>query len=155
MPMAYFETMAKASGHNVSVTAITNGGHTLGKYADPTDSYGKLVAEALSVPGLYDYVIIQEQSTRPISAPEKIYNGVRALAEKIQNTGAQPVLYATWGRKTGSDTLTELNMTNETMTLALATAYDTIGNELQIPVCHVGESLSGNQQYHIHQPLQF
>ena len=138
MPTVYFQTMANACGYRVTVSSITKGAYTLEKFADPSDNYGKLVASALAQEGVYDYVILQEQSVLPARDPAAFYSGVRKLVASIRQTGAEPVLYATWGRQTGSDKLTELNMTNETMTWALAAAYATIGEELQIPVCHAG-----------------
>ena len=58
--------------------------------------------------------------------------------EKIRSIGAQPILYATWGRETGSDSLEKYNLTNEEMTWKLAASYDAIAKELNIPVAHVG-----------------
>lgn len=138
MPTVYFQTMAKACGYNVQVATITKGAYTLEKFADPSDPYGQMVANALAKEGVYDYVIIQEQSVRPASNPAAFYEGAGQLVEMIRKTGAEPVLYASWGRQTGSEKLDELNMTNESMTWALAAAYATIGAELQIPVCHAG-----------------
>ena len=139
MPTVYFKNMAKSCGYNVEVTAITKGAYTLEKFADPADPYGKLVDNALSVPGTYDYVILQEQSARPaIDTVDQFYAGVRNLAQRIRATGAKPVLYATWGRRSGHDTLTKYDMTNESMTWKLAAAYSAIGEELDIPVYHTG-----------------
>lgn len=138
MPTVYFQTMAKACGYKVKVTTITKGAYTLEKFADPSDNYGKMVDNALSGHEKFDFVILQEQSVRPAIAPEKFYDGVRPLVEKIRAIGAQPVLYATWGRQTGSDKLTETGMTKESMTWKLAAAYSAIGQELDIPVCHAG-----------------
>ena len=66
------------------------------------------------------------------------YTGVRRLDEKIRESGATPVLYATWGRKQGSGDLTAYGLTAETMTWKLAAAYETMGRTLDIPVAHVG-----------------
>lgn len=139
MPTVYFENMAKACGYNIKVTSITKGAYTLEKFADPGDAYGKMVDTALSVPGTYDFVILQEQSMRPaIDTVDKFYAGARLLVEKIRAAEAQPVFYATWGRKTGNEKLTEYNMTSEEMTWKLAAAYAAIGEELDVPVIHVG-----------------
>ena len=138
MPTAYFEPIVKSLGYQVTVTAITKGAYTLEKFADPHDTYGILINNTLSSETKYDYVIIQEQSARPAVNPGAFYDGVRLMAEKIRNAGAQPILYATWGRKDGSDTLTKYDMTSEEMTWRLAAAYDAIGKELDIPVVHVG-----------------
>lgn len=138
MPTAYFETMAKNCGYDVRVESITKGAYTLEKFADPADSYGSLVNNALTGGSQYDYVILQEQSVRPAVSREAFFAGVRALNEKIRAIGAQPVLYATWGRKEGSDTLEKYSMTGDEMTWKLAAAYEAIGQELEIPVVHVG-----------------
>lgn len=139
MPTAYFQVMANACGYDVQVTSVTKGAYTLEKFADPTDSYGKQVAQALSVPGTFDYVILQEQSARPaIDTVPQFYDGVRKLAALAREMGAQPVLYATWGREEGSDTLEKYSLTNESMTWKLAAAYGAIGAELDIPVMQAG-----------------
>ena len=138
MPTVYFEPMAKLCGYDVRVTTITKGAYTLEKFADPADAYGKMVATALSANDAFDFVILQEQSARPAIAPDAFYTAVRTLAEKIRAVGAEPILYATWGRQTGSETLTKYELTNESMTYKLAAAYSAIGHELDIPVMHAG-----------------
>lgn len=138
MPTAYFEKMAESCGYDVQITAITKGAYTLEKFADPTDPYGERVEINLSGSDSYDYVILQEQSIRPITNPEKFQEGARNLVARIRAIGAQPVLYATWGRQTGSEKLTDLNLTNETMSWKLAAAYAAVGAELDVPVVHVG-----------------
>ena len=137
MPTAIFQKIAESAGYTVQVTAITKGGWTLEKHADPADEYGALVDAALRK-NRYDYVILQEQSVRPASEPEKFYAAVRLLTEKIRANGATPILYATWGRKTGSKLLAEHGWTNGEMTKLLADAYRTIGEELSIPVAYAG-----------------
>jgi hypothetical protein len=138
MPTAYFEPMVKLCGYDVRVTTITKGAYTLEKFADPSDPYGQMVNTALSAEGSFGFVILQEQSARPAIDPEAFYAAVRNLNERIRAIGAKPVLYATWGRQTGSDTLTKYDMTNESMTYRLAAAYSAIGQELDIPVLHAG-----------------
>ena len=140
MPTEIFAPMAKAAGYDVEVTAILNGGHKLLEFADPNDTFGEQVAEELSPRnyGKFDYVVIQEQSLRPVTDAGKFYDGARALVEKIRAVGATPVLYSHWGRKTGSPDLLNLNLTNESMTWRLAAAGEAIGNELDMPVAYVG-----------------
>lgn len=138
MPTVYFETIAKNCGYDITVTSITKGAYTLEQFADSSEVYGAVVANALSGATHYDYVILQEQSVRPAINAPAFYDAVRTLAEKIQKIGAQPVLYATWGRKEGSDTLEKYSLTTESMTWKLAAAYDAIAKELDIPVVHVG-----------------
>ncbi len=139
MPTDIFRALAKSAGYNVKVAAITSGGYTLKSMADPTDTYGAMVEKALTGTQKYDFVILQEQSSRPAtSSVSEFYSAVRNLAARIRASGAEPILYSTWGRKTGSSTLTTNGWTNESMTWKLAAAYSAIGNELNIPVAHAG-----------------
>ncbi len=141
MPTAIFEKIAEAAGYDVEVTAITKGAYTLHQFADPSDTYGAQVEAALSGSKTYDFVILQEQSVRPATedAPD-FYASVRDLVERIERTGATPILYSTWGRKAGNSTLDTYGWTNESMTWKLAAAYQAIGDELDIAVSHVGLS---------------
>lgn len=138
MPASIFGPLAQSCGYDVEVTAITHGGYKLEKFADPEDTYGAKVAQALDGSKHFDYVILQDHSLRPIEAVGSFYDGVRALAQVARAVGAQPVLYCTWGRQPGSYDLTKYDLTNESMTWKLAAAYTAIGEELDIPVCYVG-----------------
>lgn len=135
-----FESLALKAGYHVTVESVTKGGWTLEKHADPADEVGARVEEKLleSNYGKYDYVILQEQSHRPVTNPPSFYDATRNLVERVRAIGAQPLLYATWGRKTGSETLTTYNLTNETMTYKLAAAYGAIGEELGVTVSFAG-----------------
>ena len=139
MPTEIFEKIAESKGYDLDVTAITKGSYYLSEFADPKDEYGAMVEKALTGTKKYDYVILQEQSVRPASDNAKsFYSAVRNLSERIKATGAKPILYSTWGRKTGHSTLEKYGWTNETMTWRLAASYQAIGDELSIPVAHVG-----------------
>ncbi len=137
MPGAIFKMITKKAGYNVNVTSITKGGWSLSQHADENDEMGKQVHEALKK-NKYDYVIVQGQSTQPIDSPDKFYDGVRAIIKKVKDNGATPILYSTWGRKTGNSYLTESKNTNETMTWKVAAAYEAIGKELGVDVAYVG-----------------
>jgi len=139
MPTAIFEKLAESAGYEVEVTAITKGAYKLYQFADPADEYGAKVEKELTGTKKYDFVILQEQSVRPASenAPD-FYASVRNLSERIKATGATPVLYATWGYKTGNANLGKYGFTNESMTWKMAASYQAIGDELGIPVIHVG-----------------
>lgn len=141
MPTAIFKEFMIAAGYDAEVEAITKGSHTLSRFADPSDEYGKKVYEALSNIGKYDFVVLQEQSIRPIGEEaDRFYNAVRELAGRIRKTGATPILYSTWGRKAGSPTLETYGWTNRSMALELAESYNKIGGELNIQVAHAGLS---------------
>ena len=149
MPLSIFAPLAASAGLELEVEAITKGGYTLTRYADPADEYGEKVAAALSGKKHYDFVILQEQSLTPADERASLFEqAVRDLAARIRKIGAKPVLYATWGRKTGSKHLAERGWTNESMTQMLAAAYGKIGTELDIPVAHVGQAFYDVYTHH-------
>jgi len=54
--------------------------------------------------GNWDYVVLQEQSQTPAiggRSTRSFHASVDALSEWIKESGAQPVLYMTWGRRDG------------------------------------------------------
>ena len=138
MPSKIFEQALRAAGYQARVRAITKGGYKLSSFADPEDEYGAMVKKALDGSQTYDFVILQEQSYRSLVNAPAFYEAVRTLSKRIREIGAKPLLYATWGRKTGSDLLETHGWTNESMTWKLAAAYRAIGEELGIPVAYAG-----------------
>ena len=156
MPDKLFFRFAKLAGYKVEVTSITKGAYLLEQFADPADSLGANVEMALTGEKKYDFVVLQEQSVLPAKEDaEQFYRAVRNLAERIRQAGAEPVLYSTWGRKTGNSALKSNGWTNETMTWRLAAAYSAIGEEQNIPVAHAGLAFfdvytgdSGIELYH-------
>ena len=134
-----FKSLGESAGYTLDVDSITKGSHKLSQFANPSDDYGKKVEQALTGTKKYDYVVLQEQSICPITddAPD-FYSAVRNLSERIRKTGAEPILYSTWGRKTGHSTLKTYGWTNESMTWKLAASYQKIGDELNVKVTHVG-----------------
>ncbi len=137
MPDVIFADIAKSAGYDIEVTKVTKGGWYLDGHADSSDESGAIV-DVMLKKNKYDYVIIQEQSVCPAADPGRFYDGARSLLEKVKANGATPILYETWGRKTGNSTLTQYGWTNESMTWKLAAAYKAIGSELSIEVAYAG-----------------
>jgi len=137
MPENIFAVIARTAGYSVNVVSITKGGHYLYEHANPNDEKGAEVSAKLANKK-WDYVILQEQSTCAIDDPARFYGAVRNLVVRIRENGATPVLYETWGRKKGHTYLTDNGLTNKTMTLKLAAAYEAIGRELDVDVAYAG-----------------
>ena len=137
MPEQIFAKIMKAAGYKANVVRATKGSHYLIDAAKSDDEVGAKV-ESYFAARNYDFVILQEQSTCPAILPDKFYTGVRNLTAKIKAEGATPILYGTWGRKTGHSVLTEHGWTNESMTWLISAAYEAIGAELGIDVAYAG-----------------
>ena len=141
MPTKIFSNIAQAAGYEPNVISVTCGGYSLEQHADPQNTYGLKVASYLLPKNInmFDFVVMQEQSQRPAynnRAP--FYDAVRTISAKAQAINAKPILYSTWGRRSDSKDLKSMGLTNESMTWRLAAGYSAIGEELNIPVGHVG-----------------
>jgi hypothetical protein len=94
-----FASLVEAAGYDVQVERITIGGHNLSQYATPADEGGRQVEAALTACSDYDMIVLQEQSTRPITNPALFEDGVTRLCSRIRETqkDCRIFLYATWG----------------------------------------------------------
>lgn len=137
MPISIFAPVAESMGYKFNVKYLTKGGWRLINSANPEDELGALV-EAEFNSTKYDFVVLQEQSISPIIRTEEFFSGVRKLAERATKNGATPMLYATWGRKSGCSTLDEYGWTHESMTWKLSAGYKAIADELGLDVAYVG-----------------
>lgn len=78
MPRQIFAAKAAAAGLAVEVTAVTGGGWTLSEFADPEDEVGCCLRDVVEGQH-YDYVVLQEQSCRPVEDPEKFFDGIAGV----------------------------------------------------------------------------
>jgi hypothetical protein len=103
--------------------SVTPGGATLEKHwAD-----GKALAAICTQK--WDYVVLQEQSTRPIRDREAMFKAARLLHAEIVKAGAKTLLYETWAAKASPEEQPKLSE-----------AYETLGRELGATVVPVGEA---------------
>ena len=138
MPERFFAPIARSAGYNVVATRITNGGHYLYEHGNINDEFGAQVHYALKN-NTYDFVVIQDQSSNAIKNPESFYTAVRRLVNLVNENGATPILYSTWGHREGSSTLEGMPGWNtESMTYGLAAAYKAISEELGVDRSEVG-----------------
>lgn len=100
---------------------VTVGGATL----EQLWQQGKAVSKIKN--GKWDYVVLQEQSTLPITNPKLMYEYARLFNEEIKKINAQTVFYLTWARQNRPETQQALN-----------DSYMTIAQELKAIVAPVG-----------------
>ncbi len=85
-----------AASGNSSVT-IETAHHTRGGYSlEQHWNEGQAVDEIRKD---WDFVVLQEFSTRPINNPEKMREFIHKFDEEIKASGAQTVFYMTWARQ--------------------------------------------------------
>lgn len=104
-------------------SAIANGGATLQSHYLNTNTISTIES------GHWDYIVLQEQSTRPIEETELFYQYAELIDEIIIDSGAETMFFMTWAREN-----------NPSMIEGLANAYNTIGQELNAKVCPVGRA---------------
>lgn len=75
----------------------------------------------------WDFVVLQEQSTLPLTATGRMRDSIRTFDEAIKKIGARTILYVTWARE-------NLPRTQETITKA----YVDIGSEFGALLAPVG-----------------
>ncbi len=75
----------------------------------------------------WDYVVLQEQSTLPITNPKEMYKYATLFDAEIKRVNSQTVFYLTWAKQNQSETQQ-----------VLTDSYMTIAKELQAKVAPVG-----------------
>lgn len=118
---AILEQLARDNGKDVTVTAVTKGGRKLIAYKDPYDPTTAKLREALDKH--YDICVLQEQSVLPITDFDTFAEGLTLVTDLVKDHTDKFILYATWGRKEGSKTLSEHGWDTEGMTEMLAESY--------------------------------
>lgn len=154
MPERIFAPMAKERGFEFEVQAVTHGGYKLNWYADPENEEGKRLRQVVEGRH-YDWIVLQDHSLSTILDPGEFFGGIRSLKALLEEKTDNFVLYATWGRKPGCETLEEIGMTNPEMTRHIAEHYDEAGQRFGMTVAHVGKAFEAYSQAHPDAELYF
>lgn len=111
--------------------------------------------------GCWDYVILQEQSQRPVMDSATFHDKTEHYANELTNLiyaynpSAQPILFLTWGRKLGDKELCKRfkwTCSYKEMQQMLIHRYNLLGSKLALPVAPCGiawEHFAPNSPFHI------
>lgn len=100
---------------------VTVGGATLKNHWERGEALKRIQNER------WDYVVLQEQSTLPMTQPEVMYEYARLFDAEIKQVNARTVFYLTWAKQ------------NRPQTQQILTdSYTTIAEELKAEVAPVG-----------------
>ena len=86
------QTLSRLTGAEVMLH--TRGGARLSLHLHPNTKMGARTRDALRNEP-WDFVVLQEMSNGPITAPQDFFRSVEELTRQIRQNGAKPVLYAT------------------------------------------------------------
>ena len=117
-----FRAICRDRGRDVETDSVTKGGYTFAHFLSEKNETGRQVRARLAGPR-YDYVVLQEQTVYPITAPHTFRRGAARLCELVRENGAVPVLYETLARRDGNEILLKNGWTHESMQEQLREAY--------------------------------
>ncbi len=144
MSIYRFYNIAIAGGYDVSVTLIEHGGARLIDYV--SGSYASEAANAINS-GKYEYVILQEQSTTPLTAPSTFHSAAKHLTNMVRQKGGEVVLYQTWGFHPSHGTTQSYGSVGN-MEMALRNSYDAIGYDVGAIMANVGKAFTSVYNAH-------
>ena len=120
------------------VVQHTRGGARLSEQLNPATALGARTQAALATEH-WDYVVLQEMSHGPITAPKSFFSSVGRLCAQIRANGAVPVLYATWPYEKGGAELRKKGWDYDEMARGLREAYHRAAEENHALLADVGE----------------
>lgn len=116
----------------------TRGGARLSEHLNPSTRLGAQTQAALETER-WDYVVLQEMSHGPITAPKSFFSSVEQLCRQIREQGAVPVLYATWAYRKDSAKLRVKGWDYDEMARGLSEAYHKAARENHALIADVGQ----------------
>lgn len=119
------------------VVSYTRGGARLTEQLNLRTEMGARTQAALAH-GHWDYVVLQEMSHGPITAPERFFSSVEQLCGQIRTGGGVPVLYATWAYQKGGAKLKAKGWDYDEMFRKLSEAYHKAARENHALIADVG-----------------
>ena len=137
----------KTQGVDIEVDHHTIGGATLNQLFFEDVESKKIIEDKVNN-NTYDYMIIQEQSVRPVVDTQLFFESVIKIDNICKEKNINLILYETWGRKEGCFVLDEIKRTSEQMGKELINAYSEIANKLNNKVSHVGKVFNYINKYH-------
>ena len=124
---------------DAEVYVHARGGARLAEQLNPETKMGARTDLALRE-HRYDYVVLQEMSHGPMTAPDRYKDSVRRLAGRIREADAEPVIYATWAFRPGCEKLAELGVDAEEMHRRMQQTFAEIAQECDLILANAGEA---------------
>ena len=114
---------------DAEVFVHARGGARLAEQLNPDTKMGALTAKAL-----------QNMSHGPATAAAKYLDSTRKLVESIRESGAEPVIYATWAFRPGCEKLDKLGIDAEEMHKLMQVGFAKAAEENDVILANVGEA---------------
>ena len=134
---ATYDPQMLADLTGAEVVHHTRGGARLSEQLNPSTRLGSQTQAALQKEK-WDYVVLQEMSHGPITAPKSFFSSVEQLCRQIRANGAVPILFATWAYQRGGAKLTDKGWDYDEMAQKLSEAYHKAALENNALIADVG-----------------
>lgn len=115
----------------------TRGGARLSEHLNLKSKLGARTQKALSNEH-WDYVVLQEMSHGPMTSPKSFFSSVEQLCKQIRESGAVPILYATWVYQKDGEKLKAKGWDYDEMARKMSEAYRKAAEENHALVADVG-----------------
>lgn len=153
----YYHDLPEMVGRLLSceTAAVTRGGAYLWQFCDAKDELHRMAEEKLQQ-GLWDWVVLQEQSFNAVGNREDFLRSMEMLCARVRSAGAKPLLYASWAYREGSEKLAKTHCTYLEMAQGLKEAYALAGEKNDAPVAPVGEAFTrAREEEMLYEPDDF
>ena len=130
----------------------TRGGARLSEHLNPNTKLGARTQAALRQEH-WDYVVLQEMSHGPITSSKSFISSIERLCNQARESGALPILYATWAYQKGGNKLTAKGWKYEKMARKLSETYHKAAQENHALIADVGRQfyeLSDTEELYAH-----
>lgn len=134
--LAQLAASAGAGGQPLAAEMVTRGGATLQWHWESGAALERLRN------GRWDYVVLQEQSLRPLTEPAAMHRYARLFDAEIKKAGAKTIFFLTWARQQQPENQPKLNA-----------AYLSIAKELDALIAPVGIAWQRALRENPRQPL--
>jgi len=131
------EDMGIAEGKAIHVEQITYGGYQLIEYITLTSPAAQEVKSKLEERD-WDYVVLQEQSKKPLDNLSEFLSSVDTLDALITSKGAETILYSTWSYRDGTDKLATTGLSYTGFYNVLTNAYQQAATNTDSLIAPVG-----------------
>ena len=137
-----FGEIAASAGKQVEVVGVTIGSARLDWFVTSSESVCKQLNQVLEET-VFDYVFLQEHSTRPYKDYALFERGAVAVLKKIRKSSpdCKAILYETWGFHEENESIRKEGMTTRAQEQKLLDAYETLAEEIGAAVSYAGVSV--------------
>lgn len=127
-----------AKSLQAEVESITKEDARLFEFRNPSKELGKRTEEAL-LQRSWDYVVLQDQISRPVRFRGAFLQDVRVLSRKIRSVGAVPVLFAVWPYKPGTELYDKYDLEYDSLADGLFESYHMAAEKEKLIVADAGQ----------------